>query len=249
MSVRRILVRTWRYLGWRHLVVALAAGALIAISVPLSSLWINFSRVPHGIVYLTRVYVIFAAFFILAVAVVEANAPRRRPTLRQYGAAGLLAAMLCLTTASVLATKFIRLPSRREIPGYVKAPPYLPQHVIPSALFAVGFDGVAHCLIGLFVYVRLRNARLAEAALHGTQLGASEARRASSSARLEAVRGRVDPEALTRSLEEIEQMYARDPARAESRLDELIGFLRSTIPEIRSEEQGGGSGIPVVQAR
>jgi hypothetical protein len=241
------MARTWRALRWRHLVLALAVGALISASIGISNLWLNLFWKPWSILHGIRMQAIFAAVFIVAVVALEANVRRRRPTLGQYGLAGLVAAVICIAIAYTFASLLVTQPPRREVPGYPKPTHYATRVSTPSAVFADGFDGVAHCFIGLLVYVRLRNARLAQRSLLRAQLRSSEAARADLSARLESVRERVDPAWLTRSLEDIERTYAIDPRIAEVHLDALIDFLRAAIPEVRAGEQGATprSVIPV----
>ena len=230
----RALARTWRYLGWKHLVVAIAAGVLISLSVSLSTLQLNLFRKHLEFAHMIKWYSAFAAVFILAIAVVEANAPRRWPPLRSYIVAAVFAAAACVAGAYAFGDS-LRM-GRRDVPGFPNPTNYLQQHARSSAIFSVAFEGVMHCIIGMFVYVRLRNARFAAQALARTQARANEAARAAASARLESVRHRIDPLSLTENLEDIERMYWTDPARADGRLDELIEFLRAAIPQTRSDE-------------
>jgi hypothetical protein len=234
----RAVVRAWRYLGWKHLVLALAAGTLISLSIVLSTLHLSIERKHLWYASGFWWYSAFAAVFIAAIAFVEANAPRRRPGLRAYGAAALVATILCIAGAYALAEVVMNSGYRRTTPGGASHPVFTPDQRRPTAVFANGFDGVMHCVIGLFVYARLRNARLTALSLQRRQVRAGEARRAEVSARIESISRRVDPASLGQSLDDIERTYAQDPRRAEARLDELIDFLRDAIPRTREQAQG-----------
>jgi hypothetical protein len=225
----------WRYLGWAHLAVALAAGTLISLSIVLSTLHLSLERKHLWYASGFWWYSIFAAVFILAIAFVEANAPRRRPGLRHYAAAACVAALLCIAGAYVVADVVVTTGVRRTTPGGASQPVFTAEQRRPTAVFANGFDGVMHCVIGLFVYVRLRNARLTTLSLQRRQVNASEASRAEVNARLASVSGRVDPVSLGQRLDDIERAYGQDPVRAEARLDELIENLRAAIPRTRRQ--------------
>ena len=230
----RFLARARRHFDRRHLAVAIAGGILISVSVSLSTLQLNLSRKPAELLAAAWWYVPMAATFVLAVVVVEANAPRRRPSLRAYVVAAIVAAALCMAGAYVSGPS-LKL-GRRDVPGFPNPTNYQQVHARSTAIFAIGFEGVMHCVVGLFVYVRLRNARFTALALGRAQKRATAAALAAASGRLESVRNRIDPGTLTQRLEDIERLYWTDPARAEEQLDELIEFLRAAIPQVRREE-------------
>jgi hypothetical protein len=230
----RRMVRTWRYLGWKHPVVALAAGALISLSIVLATLHLGLESKHFWYASGFWWYSAFAAVFIVAVAFVEANAPRRRPGLRSYAAAACFSALICLGGAYSVAEAVMDSGYRRTTPGGSAPKVFTADQRRPTAVFARGFDGVMHCVIGMFVYVRLRNARLTALALQRRQEKASESSRAEADARLESVSRRVDPRSLTQTLDDIERTYWVDPERAEARLDELTEFLRAAIPQTRA---------------
>jgi LytS/YehU family sensor histidine kinase len=51
---------------------------------------------------------------------------------------------------------------------------------------------------------------------------------------LQAVQARIDPALLFGMLEAVRLAYAEDPPRAERLLDELIAFLRASLPHLRT---------------
>jgi len=216
-------------------VVAVAGGVLIGMSVALATLHLSLFRKHTEFLNSIYWYIPIAAVFVLAVVVAEATAPRKRPPLRAYLVAALVAASV------TLAGTYVAGPSmkmgRRDVPGFPNPTKNYSQqpYARTAAIFGIGFEGVLHCVIAMFVYVRLRNSRFTAQALDRRQARSNEAARLAADARLESVRHRVDPGFLTQALEDIERTYETDPAGAEARLDELIEFLRAAIPKTRAE--------------
>lgn len=60
------------------------------------------------------------------------------------------------------------------------------------------------------------------------------ARRRLVEAQLQALQARVDPQMFFDVLDSVQRLYAADPPRAEALLDELIVFLRTALPRLRS---------------
>ena len=232
----RSIMRTWRYLGKEHLLAVLLAAPLISLLVASSTLHINFYNVPRKFLGLMPWYLAIASAFVMAIAFVESNTPRHRPSLSRYLAAAFVASVTCLIAMALL-SDVIGMPPRRVVPGTNLGAYYTKKDVLPSVVFGTTLDPVVHCVIGMFVYVRLRNARLASLALQRAQLRASDAARAELSARLATARDRIDGSYLTQALDDIERAYWVDPAQADRLMDELIEFLRAAIPEVREKER------------
>lgn len=74
----------------------------------------------------------------------------------------------------------------------------------------------------------------AAARLRAAQAGQREARRRMVQARLQAVQARIDPELLFDMLDAVRRCYEVDASSAEQLLDELIDFLRASLPRLRS---------------
>jgi LytS/YehU family sensor histidine kinase len=100
----------------------------------------------------------------------------------------------------------------------------------------LGLDAAFHGSLAMLIYARLRNSRRAALALAEAELGRSEAHRKLLASRLDAARAEVDPAYVIDRLEAIAREYEVDGAAADARLDQLIAFLRSAIPRLRSEE-------------
>jgi hypothetical protein len=235
----KALRRTFGYLRWQHWGAALAIGILIGILMPLETIHINPHRIAFRIAYGTLWCMAFACIFLVAIGLVESASVNNRPSINRYLFAALAASLFCVALTAAFPTKQHPI---RYVPGSSDTSPvYTAAHRRPSSIFALGFDGVVHCWIAMFVYVRLRNARLAARELARTQLHSAQANRRVVEARLATVRSQVDPGLLSLALEEIEDAYGQDSALAEEKLDELIDFLRAAIPHVRDDDRIGTS--------
>jgi LytS/YehU family sensor histidine kinase len=108
------------------------------------------------------------------------------------------------------------------------------------AILSVGLtDGVLHGWLATFIYVRLRNARLAARALADAQIRRSEANRRLVAARLQSTHVQVDPTYVIDRLDAIARLYELDSSAADAQLDELISFLRGAIPRLRHDAIAG----------
>jgi hypothetical protein len=81
---------------------------------------------------------------------------------------------------------------------------------------------------------RSRSHEGAAARLATAQRAQREARRRRVQIDLQAVQARIDPGLLFGMLDAVRLAYAHDPSRAERLLDELIAFLRASLPHLRT---------------
>jgi hypothetical protein len=226
-------LRAWRYLTWRHWGAAVAVGVTIGILIALEVLHLNFFWTPWKIVFHTPLYVAFACVFLFAIAVAESSVPGEASSLWKYLQAAMAASAVCLAMAWSCADS-IRQPPRREVLGAADSSTFYSQRDRrTSAVFAIGVDGVLHSWLAMFIYVRLRNSRLAAIALARAQIERAEASRMAADSQLDAAKARIDPAFLSQTLQNIERTYGKDPARGDILLDELIEFLRAAIPTLR----------------
>jgi hypothetical protein len=82
---------------------------------------------------------------------------------------------------------------------------------------------------------RSRGHAAAAARLAAAQASQRQTRRRTVQMRLQAVQARIDPSLLFGLLESVRLAYASDAVRAERLLDELIAFLRASLPRLRAE--------------
>ena len=103
-----------------------------------------------------------------------------------------------------------------------------------TGLWSSLFDAL---LMAIFlVYQRGGQSRSEEASRRLQQLQREQqaARRRLVEAQLQAMQARVDPQLLFDVLDRAQRLYTTDAPRAEALLDELIVFLRSALPRLRS---------------
>lgn len=231
------LHRQWTYLTWKHWGAAVAVGVTIGILMALETLHLNFFWTPWKVVFGTPWYVAFACTFLVAIGAVESAVPGESPRLGRYVLAAVAASAICLAMAWSF-SDLLWQPPRREVPGDSNsATSYAARDRRTSAFFAIGMEGVLHCWLAMFIHVRLRNSRLAAAALGRSQLERAEASGILVASQLEAAHRRVDPAFLSQTLQNIERTYRNDPIRGDVLLEELIEFLRAAIPKLRFDEK------------
>jgi hypothetical protein len=229
--------RAREVLTWRHWAWATGLGVLLGILVPLQNLHLNFYFTPWKIVNVTPFYVAFAWAFLLAIAWAEVFAPAAKEVSLWRYFIGAIAASLVSVVLAASFYDLMRPAPRRVISGgsAMSLTTYSPRHQRNSAIFEMGFDGVVHGWLATFIYAGLRRSRRAARALADAEVGRSEAQRVFLAAQLLAVQAEVDPAFVMRRLDAIEAAYESDPAAADTRLDELIAFLRDAIPRLRSD--------------
>jgi hypothetical protein len=233
----------WTRLTWKHWAWATSIGLLVGLLVPLQILNYNFYWTPWKVVYHTPWFVAFAWVFLVAIAIAESSDLRpQRTSMWRYAAGAIGASVVCVGLAWFLADLY-QLPPRKVVGGGmgITEKGYSQQHRKTSAVFALAFDGILHYWLATFIYVRLRNSRLAAHALSKAEIERSDANRNLLDSQLAAAHAVVDPESIFQKLDAIERIYGEDPARADALLDELIVFLRAAIPQLRSDEIGRGN--------
>ncbi len=94
---------------------------------------------------------------------------------------------------------------------------------------------------GIFVVacVLLQRAERNQRLLGSAQIARRRTEALLDEAEFDALRGRVDPAFLLRAMATVQMFYARDAAAADRLLDQLVAFLRSAMPIVRS----GGSSL------
>jgi hypothetical protein len=111
------------------------------------------------------------------------------------------------------------------------------QGVVQGALPMQLYGFALSFILALLYFAHLSRSRLHEGAatrLATAQRAQREARRRTVQIDLQAVQARIDPGLLFGMLEAVRQAYADDPPRAERLLEELIAFLRASLPHLRT---------------
>ena len=181
-----VWVRAWHILTWKHWAWATGLGALVGVLVPLQNLHLMFYFTSSKVMYHTPFFIAFAWIFLLAIVWVEASVPRGRwPSLWRYFSAAVAASLLCIGLAWSFSDYF-RMPPKRDISGGSSntMKTFSARNRITMAVFEMGFDGVVHGWLAMFIYVGLRNSRQAARALADAEFGRSEAQRSLLAAQL-----------------------------------------------------------------
>ena len=108
------------------------------------------------------------------------------------------------------------------------------QGVVPMLLYAM----VLSVTLAMLYFAHLDSIRTHERAaarLASAQAAQREARRRFVQMDLQAVQARIDPGLLFGMLDAVKLAYASDAPRAEHLLDELIAFLRASLPRLRQQ--------------
>ena len=235
MLARRVRgIVTWRHWAWPT-----AIGALIGVSAPLKELDVNPDWALWRVLYHTPWFILFGYVFVLAITLVEATTTRVRLSITRCLLAVIGASLVCVALAGTFALH-VRSPPQRIVEGRIDPAPAKTRwesNQRYGMMMWLGLDGAFYGSLAMFIYVRLRNARLAARALADAEIRRSEEQRALIAAQLVAAQARIDPAFVMKALDDIERTYEVDPARADVALDEFIAFLRDAIPRLRAEEK------------
>jgi len=100
----------------------------------------------------------------------------------------------------------------------------------PAAMF---FEFLIWGSIVVFIYVKRRNALLADKRMHAARAQRAEAQQHTLESRLQALQARVEPQFLFNTLAEVRDLYDVDPALGGRMLGDLIAYLRAALPHFR----------------
>ena len=115
------------------------------------------------------------------------------------------------------------------------------------ALSIVWFFSMAGLLFAAYVHVSERQVATTRAAQEA-ELERAGAQRAVMESRLKVLQARIEPEFLFSTLEQVRALQQREPASAERTLDDLILYLRATLPRMRGEASTIGGEIELVRS-
>lgn len=239
--MKSIFKRAWATLTWKHWAWATAIGLAVSVSIPLQKFEVNTYWALWRVVFSAPWIVLFAYVFLIAIVVAESSSPRLPWTSWwRYLAAVLMASAVCLALAAAF-SDYIRMPPREETRGRIaQKTGNIEVRQKLYAVLSVGLtDGVLHGWLATFIYVYLRNARLAARALGEAEIRRSEANRRLLASQLESTHAAIDPDEVLLKLESIQRTYETDAESADARMDQLIAFLRAAIPRLREDEPAG----------
>jgi hypothetical protein len=103
----------------------------------------------------------------------------------------------------------------------------------PAQLYNVALDLFRTGGVIAFVYINRRLAVANLRRLQGARLQREESEKAIVNSRLQAMQARVEPELLSNTLRQVGSLYETRPAHADALLENLIAYLRATLPQLR----------------
>ncbi len=221
MTIRTALVHivaAWRALTWRHAGAALLIGTLFLLSNLRFFIHYGWSG-PAVAGFLLR-HVVVGCILVLAIVAADRLVDHGAPRLWTYTAALVVAALLsdpiAVQLSGLLRGHWVNLLST---PFNLTGPVGM---VIKGGL-------------GTAAYARWREARMTSEALRRSQLQRANDVRRLQETRLQTLQARVDPQFLFDALGQVATLQQRDPAAADSLLNELIALLRELMPHERTD--------------
>ena len=97
-------------------------------------------------------------------------------------------------------------------------------------------------------YAHWEKAQASSRSLHAAQIAQQRTEHALLESRLNVVRARIDPAFLFEALGEVGRRYSQDAAGAEALLDQLIGFLRASLPRAQERASTLGEEFRLVES-
>jgi hypothetical protein len=208
---------------------AVTMAALLAIAAPLKffigALSLMQQPSPDTVLEVALWWLLFAAVFWIALLVAGhlGECLSRGAGRTARGALWLALACVCSATANLATVGRAGILIEQ---GVV-------QGVLPMQLYA----SAVTFTLALLYFAHLGRSRRHEGAaarLAVAQRAQREARRRQVQMDLQAMQARIDPGLLFGMLDAVRMAYAEDPPRAERLLEELIAFLRASLPHLRS---------------
>jgi hypothetical protein len=102
-------------------------------------------------------------------------------------------------------------------------------------------------LIALVYFKRRRDEELA-AALHAAQLSRVELQKKALESQLQLMQARVEPQFLFNTLRRVRDLYESTPSSADRMLENLILYLRSVLPQMRTSSSTLGQEVRLAEA-
>lgn len=116
------------------------------------------------------------------------------------------------------------------------------------AILGVYFEYLIWGGIAVFIYVNHRTALAEATRMNAAQMRRAQAVRRSLESRLQALQARVEPQFLFNTLARVRDAYNSDPARGAAMLDNLIVYLRASLPRLRDSTSTLAQELDLVRA-
>ena len=225
-----------RNLRWPQIRVAILFGLAMSVlsilrSFPNVLYWAQYDEDSHLILLGTVIgYQIKAFVLVVAIVIADRAVDDGAPHRRTY----VLAALLGCAAAVVVSELFgepwrvALLGENDDRPADISWIRYYSYH--PIFNFAILLMTGAPAV---FLYADRRAAMKTAAILHAAELDRVRRSRIALESRLAAMQARVEPQFLFNTLDQVEHLYAQDPALGSRMLDDLIAYLRAAMPLMR----------------
>ena len=217
MPLWKALRAASRRITWRTLAGTLAIGVAF-------DMWsmVTITQSPHqGYLSATVANLLMAFSLMLATFVADEHVARGVRRLPAYACAVMV--------GSAVAALGL-WPLLRWLPVAAANTSPWPPAVVASSVF---FEYLIWGGIIVFIYVNHRTAVAAAARMNAAQLEQARARRAALESRLQAFQARVEPQFLFNTLAQVREAHMMDRTRGASMLDDLIVYLRASLPHLR----------------
>jgi hypothetical protein len=232
-----VFKRAWQALTWKHWAWATSIALAVDVISRMQKFEVNLYWAVWRAIFNAPWLLFFAYVFLATILLAESSSPQNaRTSWRRYLAAVLAASVVCLASAAAF-SDLVAMPPEHQYQGKTVKMTGDPETSRKAyAVFGLGLaEGVFHGWFATFIYVYLRNGRIAARALSDAQLRRAEASRTLLATQLESTQVEIDPDDVLLTLDRIQESYDEDPAAGDIRMDHLIAILRAAIPRLRTE--------------
>ena len=248
-SVPRALARlTWRALGV-VLVIAVAFEGWVLVE--MADIYPSMSRTQS---YLSGTIVTFAMAFSIMLCTLIAD------EMVALGSGQIPAYAVAVIAGSAIGT-IVQWQAHRwllVVPVVIDAPSSNPLYdfsgnmsrpdILATQPAAMFFEFLIWGSIVVFIYVKRRNALLADKRMDAARAQRAGAQRRTLESRLQALQARVEPLFLFNTLAEVRDLYDVDPALGGRMLGDLIAYLRAALPHFRESTSTVGREVGLAAA-
>jgi hypothetical protein len=222
-SAVRLVIESWRGLGFRHA----AAALVLALINSLFASGITLTK-PAGLIEYLPAFALRCALsgvmLVLALTAADHLVDHGAPRLRSFALAAALAAIGASVTSWYLVHAL-------GWPNWFPAGTQMPVQRTQMAFEAI--HGLLYNGLGTMAYLHWRDTQAAIRLLRSSELRRAPCARRLQQTRLLALQAHVEPELLFAALRRVGALQRIDAAAADALLSDLIALLRSLMPAAR----------------
>ena len=225
-SAIRLVIESWRGLGFRHAAMAL----VLALINSLFASGITLTK-PVGLIEYLPAFALRCALsgvmLVLALTAADHLVDHGASRLRSFALAAALAAIGAAVTSWYLVHAF-------GWPNWFPAGTQMSVQRTQMAFEAI--HGLLYNGLGTMAYLHWRDTQAAIRLLRSSELRRAQGARRLQQTRLLALQAQVEPELLFAALRQVGTLQRTDGAAADALLSELIALLRSLMPAARATD-------------